>query len=277
MLKMAKGRILQIQQSTINVITQDESDFISLTDIARHKDAGHTDSIIQNWMRNRNTIELLGFWETIYNPNFKPLEFEGFRKQAGLNSFVMTPKRWIETTNAVGIVSKSGRYGGTFAHKDIALEFASWISIEFKLYVIKEFQRLKEDENNRLKLEWNLQRTLAKVNYLIHTDAIKENLIPVEITKQQASFVYANEADLLNVALFGMTAKEWRDKNKDKVGNIRDNATLEQLVVLSNMESINALLIRQGLQQNERLIELNKVAITQMKSLLESNSMKKLK
>jgi hypothetical protein len=274
---MAKGRILQVQKSTINVITQDESDFISLTDIARHKDAGHTDSIIQNWMRNRNTIELLGFWETIYNPNFKPLEFEGFRKQAGLNSFVMTPKRWIETTNAVGIVSKSGRYGGTFAHKDIALEFASWISIEFKLYVIKEFQRLKDDENNRLKLEWNLQRTLAKVNYIIHTDAIKENLIPVEITKQQASFVYANEADLFNVALFGMTAKEWRDKNKDKVGNIRDNATLEQLVVLSNMESINALLIRQGLQQNKRLIELNKVAITQMKSLLESKSMKKLK
>ena len=274
---MVKGRILQVQQSTINVITQDESDFISLTDIARHKDAGHTDSIIQNWMRNRNTIELLGFWETIYNPNFKPLEFEGFRKQAGLNSFVMTPKRWIETTNAVGIVSKSGRYGGTFAHKDIALEFASWISIEFKLYVIKEFQRLKDDENNRLKLEWNLQRTLAKVNYLIHTDAIKENLIPVEITKQQANFVYANEADLLNVALFGMTAKEWRDKNKDKVGNIRDNATLEQLVVLSNMESINALLIQQGLQQNKRLIELNKVAITQMKSLLESKSMKKLK
>jgi hypothetical protein len=273
---MAKGRILKVQQSTINVITQDESDFISLTDIARHKDAVQTDSIIQNWMRNRNTIELLGFWETIYNPNFKPLEFEGFRKQAGLNSFVMSPKRWIEATNAIGIVSKSGRYGGTFAHKDIALEFASWISIEFKLYVIKEFQRLKDDENNRLKLEWNLQRTLAKVNYHIHTDAIKENLIPVEITKQQASFVYANEADLLNVALFGMTAKEWRDKNNDKNGNIRDYATLEQLVVLSNMESINALLIRQGLQQNERLIELNKVAITQMKSLLESNSMKKL-
>ncbi|MFN5847359.1 MAG: KilA-N domain-containing protein, partial [Chitinophagales bacterium] len=208
---------------------------------------------------------------------FKPLEFEGFRKQAGLNSFVMTPKRWIETTNAIGIVSKSGRYGGTFAHKDIALEFASWISIEFKLYVIKEFQRLKDDENNRLKLEWNLQRTLAKVNYHIHTDAIKENLIPSEITKQQASFVYANEADLLNVALFGMTAKEWRDKNSDEKGNIRDFATLEQLVVLSNMESINALLIRQGLQQNERLIDLNKVAITQMKSLLKSNAMKKLK
>lgn len=274
---MAKGRVIQVKQSSIKVITQGETDFISLTDIARHKDAGHTDSIIQNWMRNRNTIELLGFWETIYNPSFKPLEFEGFRKQAGLNSFVMTPKRWIETTNAIGIVSKSGRYGGTYAHKDIALEFASWISIEFKLYVIKEFQRLKDDENNRLKLEWNLQRTLAKVNYHIHTDAIKENLIPKEITKQQASFVYANEGDLLNVALFGITAKQWRENNPEQKGNIRDFATLEQLVVLSNMESINALLIRQELPQNERLIELNKVAITQMKSLLESNSMKKLK
>lgn len=274
---MAKVRVLQVQHSNINVITQEESDFISLTDIARYKDAGHTDSIIQNWMRNRNTIELLGFWESIYNPNFNPLEFEGFRKQAGLNSFVMTPKRWIETTNAIGIVSKSGRYGGTFAHKDIALEFASWISIEFKLYVIKEFQRLKDDENNRLKLEWNLQRTIAKVNYHIHTDAIKENLIPEKVTKQQASFVYANEADLLNVALFGVTAKEWRDKNTDKKENLRDFATLEQLVVLSNMESINALLIRQGLNQNQRLIELNKVAISQMKSLLESNSLKKLK
>jgi hypothetical protein len=228
-------------------------------------------------MRNRNTIELLGFWETIYNPNFKPLEFEGFRKQAGLNSFVMTPKRWIESTHAIGIISKSGRYGGTYAHKDIALEFASWISIEFKLYVIKEFQRLKDEESNHLKLEWNLQRTLAKVIYHIHTDAIKENLIPKEITKQQASFVYANEADLINVALFGVTAKEWRESNPEKNGNIRDDSTLEQLVVLSNMESINALLIRQGLKQNERLIELNKVAITQMKSLIENNSLKSLK
>lgn len=228
-------------------------------------------------MRNRNTIELLGFWETIYNPNFKPLEFEGFRKQAGLNSFVMTSKRWIETTHAIGIISKSGRYGGTYAHKDIALEFASWISIEFKLYVIKEFQRLKDEESNHLKLEWNLQRTLAKVNYHIHTDAIKENLIPKEITKQQSSFVYANEADLINVALFGVTAKEWRESNLEKNGNIRDDSTLEQLVVLSNMESINALLIRQGLKQNERLIELNKVAITQMKSLIENNSLKSLK
>ena len=228
-------------------------------------------------MRNRNTIELLGFWETIYNPNFKPVEFDGFRKQAGLNSFVMTPKRWIENTDAIGIVSKSGRYGGTFAHKDIALEFASWISIEFKLYVLKEFQRLKDDENNRLQLEWNLQRTISKINYKIHTDAIKENLVPNEITKLQASIVYANEADLLNVALFGMTAKEWRDNNLDKKGNIRDYATLEQLVVLSNMESINALLIQQNLPQRDRLVQLNKVAITQMKSLLENKGIKRLK
>ena len=254
-----------------------ERNFFSLTDIARHKDSEHTDTIIQNWMRNRNTIELLGFWETIYNPDFKPLEFEGFRKQAGLNSFVMTPKKWIESTNAIGIISKSGRYGGTFAHKDIALEFASWISIEFKLYVIKEFQRLKNDENNRLQLEWNLQRTISKINYKIHTDAIKENLIPKEITKFQINIVYSNEADLLNVALFGMTAKEWRDANPNEEGNIRDHATLEQLVVLSNMESINALLIQESLPQCDRLIQLNKTAITQMKSLIENKEMKQLK
>jgi len=199
-----------------------------------------------------------------------------FRKQAGLNSFVMTPKRWIESTNAVGIVSKAGRYGGTFAHKDIALEFASWISIEFKLYVIKEFQRLKDDENNRLKLEWNLQRNISKINYQIHTDAIKENLIPKEITHQQASFVYANEADLLNGALFGITAKEWREKNPNHKSNVRDFASIEQLVVLSNLESINSLLIRQELAQNDRLIQLNKVAITQMKSLINNKSIKKL-
>ncbi|MEZ4889436.1 MAG: KilA-N domain-containing protein [Crocinitomicaceae bacterium] len=274
---MAKNKKINVQGVDIVLYEENNNDFISLTDIARHKDAEHTDSIIQNWMRNRNTIELLGFWETIYNPNFKPLEFEGFRKQAGLNSFVMTPKRWIENTNAIGIISKAGRYGGTFAHKDIALEFASWISIEFKLYVIKEFQRLKDDENNRLQLEWNLQRTISKINYQIHTDAIKDNLIPQEISKMHTSFVYANEADLLNVALFGITAKEWREKNSDKKGNIRDYATLEQLVVLSNMESINALLIDQGLTQGERLIQLNKVAITQMKSLLEGKSIKKLK
>ncbi len=274
---MVKNKKIEVQGVEIVLYEDNQNDFISITDIARHRDAKHTDIIIQNWMRNRNTIELLGIWETIYNPNFKPLEFDGFRKQSGLNSFVMTPKRWIESTNAIGIVSKSGRYGGTFAHKDIALEFASWISIEFKLYVIKEFQRLKNEENDRLKLEWNLQRTLAKVNYQIHTDAIKENLIPQEITKQQTAFVYANEADILNVALFGITAKEWRDKNPERIGNIRDYATLEQLVVLSNMESINALLIRQGLSQSERLLQLNKVAITQMKSLLLSSTMKRMK
>ena len=213
---MAKSKKISVQGLDIILYQNNNEDFISLTDIARHKDAEHTDDIVKNWMRNRNTIELLGFWETIYNPKFKPVEFDGFRKQSGLNSFVMTPKRWIEDTNAIGIVSKSGRYGGTFAHKDIALEFASWISIEFKLYTIKEFQRLKDEENNRLKLEWNLQRTISKINYQIHTDAIKENLIPKEITKQQASFVYANEADLLNVALFGTTAREWREKFRER-------------------------------------------------------------
>jgi hypothetical protein len=274
---MSKSRTINVSGLEIVLFEKDNSDFLSLTDIARHKDAEHTDTIIQNWMRNRNTIELLGFWETIYNPNFKPLEFEGFRNKAGLNSFVMTPKRWIESTNAIGIVSKSGRYGGTFAHKDIALEFAAWISIEFKLYVLKEFQRLKEEETSKLNLEWNLQRTISKINYRIHTDSIKENLVPRAISKQQANMVYASEADLLNVALFGTTAKDWREKNKTLSGNIREYANLEQLVVLSNLESINALLIEKGLTQTERLLELNKVAITQMKSLLVNSAIKKLK
>lgn len=274
---MAKNKSINVKGTEITIFQGEQADFISLTDIARHKDANNTDDIIKNWLRNRNTIELLGFWELLYNPDFKPVEFDGFRKQAGLNSFVLTPKKWIETTNAIGIISKSGRYGGTFAHKDIAFEFASWISIEFKLYIIKEFQRLKEDENDRLKLDWNLQRTLAKVNYHIHTDAIKENLIPKELTKTQVSYVYANEADMLNVALFGKTAKQWRDENPTAKGNIRDEATIEQLVVLSNMESINAVFINQGLAQNQRLIELNRMAITQMKSLLNSTAMKKLK
>lgn len=273
---MAKNKTISVQGFDIVWYETNYNDYISLTDIASYKDAEHTDDIIKNWLRNRNTIELLGFWESIYNPNFKPVEFDGFRKQAGLNSFVMTPKKWIESTNAIGIVSKSGRYGGTFAHKDIALEFASWISIEFKLYIIKEFQRLKEDETSQLKLEWNLQRTLSKINYHIHTDAIRDNLIPKEITKQQANFVYADEADLLNVALFGLTAKEWRESNPDKKGNVRDYASLEQLVVLSNMESINALLISQGITPSERLRELNKVAITQMKSLVKNKAIKQL-
>ena len=274
---MAKNTTINVKGTEIGLFSNGNEDYVSITDIARHKDSPNTDSIIQNWLRNRNTIELLGFWELMYNPGFKPLEFEGFKKQAGLNSFVMTPKKWIENTNAIGITSKSGRYGGTFAHKDIAFEFASWISIEFKLYIIKEFQRLKEDENDRLKLNWNLQRTLAKVNYQIHTDAIKENLVPQELDKIQISFVYANEADLLNVALFGVTAKQWRYANPETAGNIRDEATIEQLVVLSNLESINAVLIHQGKSQSERLQQLNAIAITQMKSLLNSKQIKKLK
>lgn len=275
---MSKNQKIKVKGTDITIFQGEISDYFSLTDIARYKDATNTDSIIQNWLRNRNTIELLGFWEQMYNPDFKPLEFEGFRKQAGLNSFVLTPKRWIETTNAIGIISKSGRYGGTFAHKDIAFEFASWISIEFKLYIIKEFQRLKESESDRLQLEWNFQRTLTKVNYHIQTDAIKENLIPEKLGKQQVSFIYANEADVLNMALFGKTAKQWRDENPDTKGNIRDYASIEQLVVLSNMESTNALLIHQEIEQSERLVQLNQMAITQMKSLLtHKQSIKKLK
>jgi hypothetical protein len=274
---MAKNKTINVKGTEITIFQSEDADYISLTDIARFKDLERTETIIQNWLRNRNTIELLGFWEQLYNPDFKHIEFDVFRKQAGLNSFTLTPKRWIEMTNAIGLISKSGRYGGTFAHKDIAFEFASWISIEFKLYIIKEFQRLKTDENDRLKLEWNFQRTLAKVNYHIHTDAIKDNLIPKELSKSQASLVYATEADLLNVALFGMTAKQWREENATAKGNLRDEATIEQLVVLSNLESINAVLIHQGLHQSVRIIELNKVAIIQMKSLVENKSIKKLK
>jgi hypothetical protein len=226
-------------------------------------------------MRNRSTIEFIGLWEQFNNPNFNSIEFDGIKSMAGSNGFSLTPKRWIEATNAIGIVSRAGRYGGTFAHKDIAFEFASWLSAEFKFYLIKEFQRLKEDEQQRLSLEWNLQRTLSKINYRIHTDAIKEELIPKTVTKEQAASVYANEADLLNVALFGQTATQWRSQNPAEKGNIRDLATLEQLVVLSNMESINALLIRQGLPQGERLRQLNTVAITQMKSLLDKQNLAK--
>jgi hypothetical protein len=274
---MTKKKTIVVKGAEIAIYQNDENEYISLTDIARFKDASNTDSIIQNWLRNRNTIELLGFWEVMYNQNFKPLEFEGFRKQAGLNSFVLTPKKWVETTNAIGIISKSGRYGGTFAHKDIAFEFASWISIEFKLFIIKEFQRLKEEENNRLHLNWNLQRTLAKVNYRIHTDAIKEMIIPKMLSKSEINSIYANEADLLNVALFGKTAQQWRDENPEQRGNIRDESTIEQLVVLSNMESINSVLIHNGMSQPERLLQLNKMAITQMKSLLQNATIKKLK
>ncbi len=254
-----------------------KDDFISLTDIAKFKNQQAPADVIKNWLRSKQTIALLGVWERLNNPDFKLVEFDQFKNEAGYNHFTLSPKQWIENTNAIGIISKSGRYGGTFAHKDIALEFASWVSVEFKFFLIKEFQRLKEEENKRLQSDWNLQRILAKVNYQIHTDAIKENLIPQKINKNTINFVYANEADLLNVALFGMTAKNWREQNPDKKGNIRDYATLEQLVVLSNMESINTLLIRQELTQKERLLQLNKVAITQMKSLLASNMRKNLK
>lgn len=274
---MAKNQKIEVQGIDIVLYEDKKEDFISLTDIARFKNPTEPKDVVKNWMRSRATIEFLGLWEQLNNPDFKGVDFDPLLYEAGSNSFTLSPSKWIETVNAKGIVSKLGKNGGTFAHKDIAFEFASWVSASFKLYLIKEIQRLKEDENNRLHLEWNLQRTISKINYHIHTDAIKENLIPQEITKQQTQLVYANEADLLNVALFGVTAKTWRDNNPDQKGNIRDYATLEQLVVLSNMESINALLIQQGLSQSDRLIQLNKVAITQMKSLLGNPAMKKLK
>ncbi|MFT3947817.1 MAG: KilA-N domain-containing protein [Agriterribacter sp.] len=271
---MAKSKKIEIGGKEISIISQKQDDYISLTDMAKSQ---MQEAIIIKWLTLKSTIEYIGEWEALYNPDFNYTEFGTIKNSAGSNNFVLSVKNWIEATNAIGITAKAGRYGGTYAHKDIAFHFGMWISPKFQLLLVKEYQRLKEDENNRQQLEWNLQRTLTKVNYHIHTDAIKENLIPKAITKLQAGFVYANEADLLNVALFGITAKEWRDNNSDKDGNIRDYATLEQLVVLSNMESINALLIRQGLTQTERLTQLNKVAITQMKSLLESNAMKKLK
>jgi KilA-N domain len=279
---MSKNSKIIVSGIEVFIYKDKQEDYISLTDIARHRDTERSDYILQNWMRNRSAIEFIGLWEQFNNPNFNSIEFDGIKNNSGSNSFSLTPKRWIESTNAIGIISKTGRYGGTFAHKDIAFEFASWLSAEFKFYLIKEFQRLKEDENDRLKLDWNLQRTLAKVNYTIHTDAIKANLIPKELNKTQVSFVYANEADMLNVALFGKTAKQWRDDTSagtvpKATGNIRDEATIEQLVVLSNMESINAVFIGQGLSQSERLLALNKMAITQMKSLLNSASIKKLK
>ncbi|MBI3344003.1 MAG: KilA-N domain-containing protein [Gammaproteobacteria bacterium] len=270
-----KKSTIEVQGTAIAIVSSSDHDFISLTDMA--KKFGD-DSLIYNWMRNRNTLELIGIWEQIHNPDFKGLEFETFRKQAGLNSFSLTPRKWIEATDAIGFQSRAGRYGGgTYAHKDIAFEFGSWLSPEFKLYLIKEFQRLKDEENDRLKLGWNLQRTLSKINYRIHTDAIRETLIPPAITKKRASLVYANEADLLNVALFGQTAKEWRDTHPDAEGNIRDHAPLEQLVVLTNLESLNSVLIRQGLPQPERLRKLNEIAISQMRTLLADTNVKRLK
>jgi hypothetical protein len=267
----AKTAIIEVQGTVVTILSGQKEDYISLTDIARYKDSERTDYLIQNWMRNRNTIEFLGVWERLNNPDFNPIEFDGIRKQAGLNSFILTAKRWIDATRAVGLISKAGRYGGTFAHKDIAFEFASWISVEFRLYLIKEFQRLKEDENRRLSLAWNLNRTLAKLNYRIHTDAVKAHLIPPEVTPAQAAITYATEADLLNVALFGHTAREWRDANPKVEGNVRDYASVEQLLVLANMEGMNAELIHMGLPQGERLKRLNQIAIRQMQVLTSSN------
>lgn len=263
---------------SIQVYTEDfKNDYISLTDIARYKNQFEPKDVVKNWLRVRDTIEFLGLWETINNPNFKGVEFDSFRKEAGTNAFTLSPQRWIENTNAIGIVSRSGRGGGTFAHPDIAMEFASWISAEFKLYLIQDYKRLKSDENSRLSLSWNLHREISKINYKIHTDAIKEYLLS-DLTIEQLSFKYASEADMLNVALFNKRAKQWREENLDLKGNMRDYASLNELLVLANMESYNAILIAKGVEQKERMIELRKLARTQMLSLekLDSN-IKKLK
>jgi hypothetical protein len=252
----------------IGIYTSDfENEFISLTDIAKYRNSDDPRFVIQNWMRNRNTIEFLGLWEELHNPNFNRVQFEAVRSEAGYNRFVMTPTKWIESVNAIGIVSKAGRYGGTYAHSDIAMSFATWISPEFQLYIMKDYRRLKSDENSRLSLGWNLNREIAKLNYRIHTDAIKGNLIPPELTPAQISYTYTSEADLLNVALFGQTAKQWRDTSPNKKGNMRDEANLNQLLVLANMESYNAVLIEQGKGQSERLVLLRELAVRQMETL----------
>jgi hypothetical protein len=253
-----------------------DDDFISLTDIAKYKNRDEPFIVINNWMRLRNTIEYLGIWEQLYNPDFNPIEFDRFLHEAGANAFTLSPQKWITSTGAMGIISKPGRNGGTYAHKDIAFKFAAWISAEFELYVIKDYQRLKTDENSRISLEWNVTRILSKINYRIHTDAIKENLMPSELTAKQKSFIYADEADLLNVALFGQTAAEWRVKNKGKPGNMRDYATIEQLLVLANLENINAVYINKGMPQSERIAELNLIARSQLAAMLRNNSVKVL-
>ena len=264
---------ITVQNTPITIINVNGDDYVSLTDLSRHK-SDDPNAVIGNWMRNRNTIEFLGIWESLYNSGFKPTEFEGFRKEAGLNAFTLSPKKWIEATNAIGLISRAGRYGGTYAHKDIAFKFASWISVEFELYIVKEFQRLKAEEQRLI--GWSAKRELSKINYRIHTDAIKQNLIPAEVTKAQASTIYANEADVLNVAMFGLTAKQWREANPELKGNIRDYASVNELICLSNMESLNAVFIEQGLPQSERLIKLNQIAIHQMSVLESSDNDRKL-
>ena len=272
-MKKNKKSTVEVQGTAIAIISQKDKDYICITDIARYKKAKRTDDLVRNWLRNRNTIEFLGIWEQLNNPDFKPVECDGFKTQAGVNSFTLSPKQWIEKTGAIGIISKAGRYGGTYAHKDIAFEFASWISVEFKLYLIKEFQRLKDDENQRLSLAWDLNRTLSKLNYRIHTDAIKTHLIPVVVTPEQVAITYATEADILNVALFCETARQWHDANPNLKGNMRDYASVEQLLVLANIESMNAEFIHMGLIQGDRLKRLNEIAIRQMKTLTEASTM----
>lgn len=273
---MKQNKLLIVQDISVSLTRINNNDFISLTDIARSKNPDEPKDVVKNWLRNKNTIEFLGLWETINNENFKGVEFDTFKNKAGLNSFTLSPTKWIESTSAIGLYTKAGKNGGTFAHVDIAFEFASWISAEFKLFLIKEFQRLKNDEIEKEQIGWSLKRNIAKINYKIHTDAIKENLIPNKLTSSQISFVYANEADILNVALFGKTAKEWREKNPKLEGNIRDYSNVEQLVVLSNMESMNAELIKNNISQEQRLHVLNNMAITQLKSISNINTIKQM-
>ncbi len=267
-----KQNKLFVKNITVSLMKIDIDDFISLTDIARSKNPDEPKDVVKNWLRSKNTIEFLGLWETINNDKFKGVEFDSFKNEAGSNSFTLSPTKWIENTNAIGLVSRAGRNGGTFAHIDIAFEFASWVSAEFKLYLLKEFQRLKNDEIQREQLGWNLKRNIAKINYKIHTNAIKENLIPQKLTASQRTFVYANEADMLNVSLFGTTAKQWKKNNPKLEGNIRDYASVEQLVVLSNMESMNAELIKNNISKEERIQILNDMAISQLKSITKSKN-----
>ena len=267
-----KKDTIEAKGFAIQIYTEDfQNDYISLTDIARYKNVHEPKDVVKNWLRVRDTIEFLGLWETIYNPNFKGVEFDSFRKEAGTNAFTLSPQRWIENTNAIGIVSKSGKGGGTFAHPDIAMEFASWISAEFKLYLIQDYKRLKGDESSKLSLGWNLHREISKINYKIHTDAIKEYLLK-DLTNEQLSYKYAREADMFNVALFNKRAKQWREENPDLKGNMRDYASLNELLVLANMESYNAILIGQGMDQKERMIELRKLARTQLMSIEKLNN-----
>ncbi len=271
---MVRKDEIVVKDVVIKTMSRDWIDYICITDIAKQKNWLDPNGTIANWMRNRNTIEFLGIWETLYNPAFNPIEFEGFRKQAGLNAFTLSPTHWIEATGAIGIISQAGRYGGTYAQTDIAFEFASWISVEFRLYLVKEFQRLKTEEQKLI--GWTAKRELSKINYRIHTDAIKQNLIPAEVSEKQVTIIYANEADVLNVALFGMTAKEWREENPNLKGNIRDYATINQLICLSNLENLNAVFINDGMSQAERLRKLNTIAIQQMSVLEEITSAREL-